>query len=1003
MQATVSPQMGAVAICAKTALEPLPMGSSYTVRRERMVRDLVARGREAGIVVVCAPNGFGKTATLMQYADEIRSDPSRGVVQMIEATDSSADELLVQLEEVENETSEAMRPLVAIDNVPCYKPEEREQLVARLRGMRSHGYEILLTCTPANMDLMHKLSDSVKVHAQALRVHPREYSDWARVFTISRTLDVYGLTQGVPELVAALQTTVGSPQGDADLLQAAIVNVTGSIVAELIRSESPLLRPVCLMLLVGDGNITELERVGLRISADALSSISRDYPIFGFDPATLEFSCLGTEQSARRRIREIVAAAFPSLVMRAIRVHMKAGRIDLGIALAERYLDSDGAFELVQQFPVTIPLAGHADFVSKTLQARESKYGSSDAGVAACLSAYVSACTMGNYRLARAMAQVLSQRADEIEQELHPEDWTSALAVSEVWASCKGIALPQLSEGFCARMNEQCKNLRAHAEAIRNVVNGTVCEKLDKCVQDASDNANVIDVPSFFTFCDNMLYEIMTGSFNSVNEDDEILASFDVVLRERKLAPLLDLQRMVLNFRRLMACMPLLDERAFNEASTGAIRASDQDMQLFCMLLEGWQDLERGKIVNAQFRGQQVQKLAGTSRAFLQDWAYLLEIAAHLRNSSRIAVREDAELLDLMAKDLSPAITWAYALQLSAAHFDAELAAWYSLHKEVLLGQRFRLFARLAMRIMGERADAVRRLLPARAALSYAPNVAVETRPVNLFDMPRDEQESELGQVVVTLFGGFKIARNGHVLTSTVWRRKRSSVLVARLALEMGSMVSRQILGEEFWPNAGENRARDNLYVTISVLKKAIGQVPGGPEYIISQGDCVAVNKEFISSDVAQFDRMAREILTRKLGTTCGQVIDMCLKMEELYVGPLYVPSSGRTAYFERMRKSYASKFIDCMIKGATVAMEDGDMPSASWLIEAALRHGPAREDVLRCAMRVYDMEGRRREVVDLYNGHLHYLEHELRTIPEAETRELYEQIVHRARLRGVV
>lgn len=108
-------------------------------------------------------------------------------------------------------------------------------------------------------------------------------------------------------------------------------------------------------------------------------------------------------------------------------------------------------------------------------------------------------------------------------------------------------------------------------------------------------------------------------------------------------------------------------------------------------------------------------------------------------------------------------------------------------------------------------------------------------------------------------------------------------------------------------------------------------------------------------------------------------------------------PDSGCTAYYLHMRRAYQMKFADCMVRGIEAALEMDDLPSASWLVEAVLRQAPLREDVIRCAMRIYDKTGRRREIVELYNNHLHLLEQELGSIPEEETRLTYESIIGRA------
>lgn len=99
-----------------------------------------------------------------------------------------------------------------------------------------------------------------------LKVHAYEYSSWATAFSISTSLDFYRLTQGVPELVSALQTGMYG-QGDvAGLLENEIVNVYGAALADLASLENNLLFTVaCLMVLMGEGRIAELEACGVRL------------------------------------------------------------------------------------------------------------------------------------------------------------------------------------------------------------------------------------------------------------------------------------------------------------------------------------------------------------------------------------------------------------------------------------------------------------------------------------------------------------------------------------------------------------------------------------------------------------------------------------------------------------------------------------------------------------------------------------------------------------------
>lgn len=76
--------------------------------------------------------------------------------------------------------------------------------------------------------------------------------------------------------------------------------------------------------------------------------------------------------------------------------------------------------------------------------------------------------------------------------------------------------------------------------------------------------------------------------------------------------------RMVLAARRLLAGLPVTDDVAFGELDRFAVRVRDNQIQLFGLLLEGWQSLAEGRPVNAKFRAVQVLKLADESITYMQ-------------------------------------------------------------------------------------------------------------------------------------------------------------------------------------------------------------------------------------------------------------------------------------------------------------------------------------------------------------------------------------------------
>ena len=978
-------------------LELMPLGGSYMVRRDRLMNELIAKGRKAGIIVLYAPDGFGKTSVLLQYAQEIKSDPTRGPVRIIEADRAIGREVFMQLEVVTEELKDKPHSLIAIDNVPNLSQSETEELIDRIRSLRAMGVGVFMSCRPSNRQLIHGLGDSIKVNAQMLKVHAYEYSAWASAFSISTSLDFYQLTQGVPELVSAMQSGLYG-QGDvAQMLENEIVNIYGAALVDLASLENNALFSVaCLMVLMGEGNISELEACGVRLSAIDQSYLVRDYPIFGVDPADRSFTCLGTEDNARLRLRKLVAEIRPELVVRAARILIKAGRCDTAMDLADAFLDRSAVLELAGQYGVDLALTGHGGDVCRAALGKTEADGRvSEPTPDEALGIYLAAVSVSNTKLARYMASIIEHAGEQAICELDPVSWKVAHAFTAACYGDSGLGLPAShtalgSEASCAALDMLSAHIEIKHGLTERAKGGEILAglKTDK-VYDCE-----LDIAGTFVRADRMLTELFDGSYAGTDERDDEMALTLEALEARDIRALAIWVRMVLSARRLFAGMPVTDEQAFNELDRFAVRVRDNQVQLFGLILEGWQSLAKGRPVNAKFRAVQVLRLAEESIGYIRDNALLLERAAYLRNTSMVSVREEAELLDLSRTQVGGAEAWMVALHLASAGRDSDLAAWMSMNRPGILDPSYRLFARLAMHCLGEPAARIRKKLPVRELSRYSLRDDFEGEGERLFQAGDAEGVDVIGHIEIRMFGAFRAERDGFPITDKMWRRKKAATLAERLALGMDALVDRETLAMELWPHAEFNSARNNLYSTISRLRSALGPTPDGKSCVLIQNECIGLNGDYVKTDVRLFDQISREVLGNRTGARGPHLIELCLKIEQLYAGPLYVPNGCNPTYFLRMRRIMESKYIDCMIRGANAALEENDLQSAVWLVESGLRQETAREDMVRCAMRVYGAAGRRRDIVELYSGHMHHLREQVNGVPEPETRRLYERLV---------
>jgi ATP/maltotriose-dependent transcriptional regulator MalT len=77
----------------------------------------------------------------------------------------------------------------------------------------------------------------------------------------------------------------------------------------------------------------------------------------------------------------------------------------------------------------------------------------------------------------------------------------------------------------------------------------------------------------------------------------------------------------------------------------------------------------------------------------------------------------------------------------------------------------------------------------------------------------------------IELLGGFRLFIDGDSLPATIWKRRRARDLFAYLVTARGRPVPRARLIDTFWPEADADSAAETLRVTISSVRKALGNV----------------------------------------------------------------------------------------------------------------------------------------------------------------------------------
>ncbi len=248
----------------------------------------------------------------------------------------------------------------------------------------------------------------------------------------------------------------------------------------------------------------------------------------------------------------------------------------------------------------------------------------------------------------------------------------------------------------------------------------------------------------------------------------------------------------------------------------------------------------------------------------------------------------------------------------------------------------------------------------------------------------------------VRMFGGLDVRtpQVGTVADSD-WKKRKGRMLFAMLVARRGQDVPRDVLFEYLWPDMDEERARNNYYVVLSSIKRALcgpgtkGRLP----YIMVNGAMCSIDTSNLRSDLDDFeDALARARAAESAGDVPAAV-GAYHELVGIYRGDL-LPGDLYDDWFAPLRERYRQEFSDAMLRGALLMEERGDIPGALHLVRSALAFDPWREDLHQAAMRFQIGTGQRSAAVETYVACKTRLAEDLGLDPSAETRRLYETIL---------
>jgi DNA-binding SARP family transcriptional activator/tetratricopeptide (TPR) repeat protein len=240
-----------------------------------------------------------------------------------------------------------------------------------------------------------------------------------------------------------------------------------------------------------------------------------------------------------------------------------------------------------------------------------------------------------------------------------------------------------------------------------------------------------------------------------------------------------------------------------------------------------------------------------------------------------------------------------------------------------------------------------------------------------------------MGALKVALLGTFEARLPSGAAVR--FPRKKSEALLAYLAFHPGRMQARDKLAALLWGDAPDERARHSLRQALVTLRRALHRAAA--LCLVEEGDTVGVSPDGVEVDVAVFEGLMKDGSPEALEHAAA-----------LYRGDLLEGVSVDEPPFEEWLRAERERLRELAVEGLAKLLghlaRTGAVDRAVQTAVRLLGLDPAQEPVHRTLMRLYARQGRRGAALRQYQACVEALERELGVEPEAETRQLYRELL---------
>jgi DNA-binding SARP family transcriptional activator len=246
--------------------------------------------------------------------------------------------------------------------------------------------------------------------------------------------------------------------------------------------------------------------------------------------------------------------------------------------------------------------------------------------------------------------------------------------------------------------------------------------------------------------------------------------------------------------------------------------------------------------------------------------------------------------------------------------------------------------------------------------------------------------------LAIYFLGPFRIFQDDHLLAEMPGQKSLS--ILKYLTASEGKPVSKDILMDQFWPDADSEVARRNLHQAIYAIRQAFKRSRPGFAYIQFENDCYMFHPDVkIWLDFQEFEsRKMNGFVMETSGNLESAMAEYGIAVD-LYQGD-FLEDDLYEDWPEPKRVYFRSLYIEVIDHLCSFYISRKQFTPAILLSKKMLSYDNCSEQAYRYLIRCYLLQGQRQLAMREYQNCEIALKQELNLAPSDATRVLYEQIL---------